>query len=134
MRNTRDNLPTCRTKLLAAWTCLLLQVLGGAHFFLVQHKFCATHGGLVHAADHAEHAVPAPAADGPGVATAAEDDEHTHCPWCLRPREAPPPEPAVVVQALDFLTVRRATAPPTDVPPPAARSGWRVAPKQSPPA
>jgi len=119
-----------------AWSCLFLQLVGVAHFALIRHEVCA-HNEFVHSLHDpslANTLHETRDADLQFVALEGEEHGHDHCAFVLRSRETPPPLVNVVMERPDFLTVVRATAPPTDAPVPAATSGWRAAPKQSPPA
>ncbi len=70
-----------RSALLAA--CLALVAYGAqlAHWVLLSHEVCASHGEIVHGDHHAPHAslareAPRPA---PELAAGAGDDHHDHC-------------------------------------------------------
>jgi hypothetical protein len=109
--------------------------LGGlAHFALVSHHVCATHGELVHGDEHA-HGLAA-SAPGPGSASftapTETDEEHDHCSLLARQKEqlAGSGETAVLLAP---ATPDAERCPRLDALAPGGEALLALAPKTSPP-
>jgi hypothetical protein len=135
LHGRRDvSLPLRVLSVLVVWLSFGGYVGGLAHFALVTHHVCATHGELVHDDEHSHGLeAPAPGPEAPSFNAQAEtEEEHDHCSLFARQKDQ--------VACRGETTVLLAPATPStqtghrlDVSPPSGGALLALAPKTSPP-